>query len=149
MLAIKVTHVGRGTRSNVLASAKVELTSEDGQDTVTVCDARVLRNKSGELWVGFHSQTLGDGDGRVQYVPTIEFSPGLKRRISVAVLEAYEHYREDQKVVGVGERRDFPEMRQAPDPDSGRQIRLGGPRGTLQPMLQTALQAVRGEYRGR
>jgi hypothetical protein len=89
MLKIRVVSVGRGTQSHVLASCKVVLTSEDGTDTVSVLDARVLRNRSGELWVGYHNQSLPRDDGSHQYVPTIEFSKELARRISDAVLEAY------------------------------------------------------------
>jgi hypothetical protein len=99
MLQVRVVHVGKPTRSNALASCKVELISEDGEDVVVVCDARVLRNKSGELWVGFHSQTIADWQGKISYIPTIEFSPSLKRRISDAVLSAFE-----EDVVGAGAR---------------------------------------------
>jgi hypothetical protein len=89
MLKIRVVSVGRGTQSHVLASCKVELISEDGTDVVSILDARVLRNRSGELWVGYHNQSLSRSDGSHQYIPTIEFSNGLARRISDAVLVAY------------------------------------------------------------
>ena len=93
MVKINVVSVGRGTKSHVLASCIVQLTSEDGTDVVSILDARVLRNRSGELWVGYHSQSLSDLDGSQRYVPTIEFSKNLTRRISDAVLVEYECYR--------------------------------------------------------
>lgn len=117
MFQVKVTHVGKPTRSNVLASCKVELVSEDGKDSLLVCDARVLRNKSGELWVGFHSQTIADREGRVSYIPTIEFSPNLKRRISDAVLSAFE-----EDVAGAGARQrvyEFSGIRESSVSDGG------------------------------
>src|SRR6266480_2715926 len=97
MLKINAVSVGRGTKNHVLASCKVELTGEDGTDVVCILDARVLRNRSGELWVGYHSQLLSDLDGSQRYLPTIEFSMGLARRISDAVLAEYELYRTSQR----------------------------------------------------
>ena len=97
ILRLNIEPNTKGTNSNVenhvLASCKVELTSEDGTDVVCILDARVLRNRSGELWVGYHSQSLSDLDGSQRYVPTIEFSKNLTRRISDAVLVEYECYR--------------------------------------------------------
>jgi hypothetical protein len=125
MLQIKVVAMGRGTRANVLASAQVELTSEDGQDTITVLDARVLRNKNGQLWVGYPNQTFPSANG-VEYAPILSFSKELARRIADAVLIAFEH------------RGDFPEARQGndPDPRSANPMRPTG----------TSLRLPRGEY---
>jgi hypothetical protein len=134
MLAVNVVRIGRGTRANVLASAKVELISEDGSDTVIVCDARILRNKSGELWVGFHSQTFPDAEGKIAYIPTIEFSPGLKRRISDEVLKMYEAYR---FLVGAS---DFPEGRRDYPP--------AGPKPSVG-STETSMRNVQGGYLGR
>jgi len=100
MLKINVVSVGRGTKNHVLASCKVELTSEDATDVVCILDARVLRNRSGELWVGYHTQSLSDLDGSQRYVPTIEFSKNLTRRISDAVLDAYNSQRGTRQGVG-------------------------------------------------
>ena len=127
MLQAKVVSMGRGSRANVLASAQVELRSEDGQDTVTVLDARILRNKNGQLWVGYPNQTFPSGNG-VEYAAILSFSKELARRISDAVLEAFEH------------RGDFPEARQANDPDGrNRSMRAAG----------TSMGWVRGEFNGR
>ena len=100
MLKINVVSVGRGSKNHVIASCNVQLTSEDGTDVVSVVDARVLRNRSGELWVGYHSQSISDLDGSQRYVPTIEFSKNLTRRISEAVLDAYNLQRGTRQGVG-------------------------------------------------
>ena len=117
MLQVKVTNVRQGgTKKHVLASARVELTSEP--DTVIILDARVLLSKVGKLFVDYPNQSIGRG----KYIAIIEFSKELKRRISDAVLVAYEEYRKDQTVCGPGH---FPEARQADDPDLDRP--LGAP----------------------
>jgi len=91
MFEVKVTNVGRGTKGHVLASCRVQLTSEDGLDVVSILDARVLRNRSGELWIGYPSQSIQASDGSQRYVPTLEFSRELQRRISDAVLTEFEN----------------------------------------------------------
>ena len=91
MLQIKIAGVKRGSRQNVLASIQVELLSEDGQDTVSVLDARVLRNKNGQLWVGYPNQAFPDPEGAIRYVPILSFSKDLTRRVSDTVLVAYEN----------------------------------------------------------
>src|SRR5258708_30670615 len=90
MLKINVTNVGKGTKGHILASCRVQLTSEDGKDVITILDARVLRNRSGELWVGYPSQSIHAFDGAQRYVPTLEVSRELQRRISDAVLAEFE-----------------------------------------------------------
>jgi len=89
MLRIHVENVGRGTKGHILASCRVTLTTEDGQDTVTIFDARVLRNRSGELWVAFPTQSMRDFEGAQKYIPILDFSKDLRRRISDAVLEEF------------------------------------------------------------
>jgi hypothetical protein len=89
MLKVKVMNVGKGTKGHILASCRVQLSSEDEKDVVSILDARVLRNRSGELWVGYPSQSIQGFDGAQRYVPTLEFSRELQRRISDAVLEEY------------------------------------------------------------
>src|SRR5579862_5849066 len=89
MLTIEVVRVNGSTKRNVLASCQVELKSEDGEDVVGVLDARVLRTATGILWVAYPNQTYRIGDGPIRYAPVLHFSKALGRRISVAVLEAY------------------------------------------------------------
>jgi len=89
-MQIRVMNVGKGTKAHILASCRVELSSEDGKDVITILDARVLRNRSGELWIGYPTQSMRDFDGAQRYIPTLEFSKELNRRISDAVLAAFE-----------------------------------------------------------
>lgn len=90
MLKVNVISVGHGTRGHVLASCKVELTSEDEKDVVRVLDVRILRNRDGRLWVGYPNQAFPGPEGKLKYVPTIEFSESLARRISNSVLHEYD-----------------------------------------------------------
>jgi DNA-binding cell septation regulator SpoVG len=92
MLNIKVETVGRGTKANVLASCQISLSTEDGE-VITIFDARVLRNRSGGLWVGFPTENTKDFEGTMKFLPIISFSRELKHRITVAVLAEFE--RED------------------------------------------------------
>jgi hypothetical protein len=89
MLKIHVVSVGRGTRGHVLASVKVQLTSEDEKDVVRILDVRVLRNRHGKLWVGYPNQAFPAPERKFKYVPTIDFSDELAQRISESVLDAY------------------------------------------------------------
>ena|ERR1700688_1879905 len=89
MLRINVEDIGRGTKGHILASCRVMLTTEDGDEFISIFDVRVLRNRSGKLWVGFPTQTTRDFEG-MKYVPDMDFSRDLRRRISDAVLAEYE-----------------------------------------------------------
>ena len=94
MLQIKILGVSKGTKRYVLASVQLELASEDGQDVLCVFDARVLRTKKGQLFVSYPQQTYKDFEGKIEYFPILKCSPDLQRRISDAVLAAYENNRE-------------------------------------------------------
>src|ERR1700680_481628 len=95
MLRINVEDVRRGTKGHILASCRVTLTTENGDEFISICDVRVLRNWRGELWVGFPTQRTRDFEG-MKYVPDMDFSRDLRRRISDAVLAEYE--RDDAEV---------------------------------------------------
>ena len=94
MFQIKILGVSKGSKRYVLASVQIELTSEDGQDVLCVFDARVLRSKKGQLFVSYPQQTYKDIEGKIEYFPILKCSPDLQRRISDAVLAAYESNRE-------------------------------------------------------
>jgi DNA-binding cell septation regulator SpoVG len=91
MPRINIEDIGRGTKGHILASCRVTLSTEDGNETITIFDARVLRNRSGELWVGFPTQNVRDFEG-MKFLPILDFSRDLRHRISDAVLAAYEKY---------------------------------------------------------
>src|ERR1700732_2899745 len=95
-MQVKVMNVGKGTKNHVLASCKVQLSDE--QDVITILDARVLRNRSGELWVGYPSQSIQAFDGSQRYIPILEFSRELNSLISDAVLAEFENQGAPQRV---------------------------------------------------
>jgi DNA-binding cell septation regulator SpoVG len=97
MLRINVEDVGRGTKGHILASCRITLSSEDGSETITIFDARVLRNRSGELWVAFPTQSMRDFEGAQKYIPILDFSKDLRRRISDTVLAEYNGVRGAQQ----------------------------------------------------
>jgi DNA-binding cell septation regulator SpoVG len=113
MLRINVEDVRRGTKGHILASCRVTLTTENGDEFISICDVRVLRNRRGELWVGFPTQSTRDFEG-MKYVPDMDFSRDLRRRISDAVLAEYE--RDDAEVAFRSEQMQCPPVRPAVKP---------------------------------
>jgi DNA-binding cell septation regulator SpoVG len=101
MFKIEVYNMGRGTRSHILASCKVRLTSEDGAESVSMFDARVMRNRNGQFWVAWPNQYVREADQSEKYVPILVFSDKLERRIADAVLTEYESYRTTSTRPGV------------------------------------------------
>lgn len=92
MFKIEISNMDKGTRNHILASCKVKLTSEDGAEFVSIFDARVMRNRNGQLWVAWPSQFIRQLDQSERYVPILAFSDKLERRIADAVLTGYESY---------------------------------------------------------
>jgi DNA-binding cell septation regulator SpoVG len=113
MFQIFVEDVRRGTQKHVLASCRVSLTSEDGLETITIIDARVLRNRSGEKWVGFPTENVKDFEGW-KYLPILDFSRDLRSRISNAVLKEFE--RDDAQYDVIAEAMQQPPVRPAVKP---------------------------------
>jgi DNA-binding cell septation regulator SpoVG len=113
MLRINVENIGRGTKGHILASCRVTLSTEDGNETITIFDARVLRNRSGELWVGFPTQNVRDFEG-MKFLPILDFSRDLRHRISDAVLAEYK--RDDAEVDVRAEAMQTPAVRPAMKP---------------------------------
>lgn len=52
-------------------------------------DLRILRNRSGQLWLGMPSYSIPDGRN-FRYEQTVELSRELKRAVEDAVLGEYE-----------------------------------------------------------
>jgi len=101
MFKIEISNMGKGTRSHILASCKVKLISEDGAEFVSIFDARVMRNRSGQLWVAWPSLHVREVDQSERYVPILAFSDKLERRIADAVLASYEGYQTTSARPGV------------------------------------------------
>lgn len=100
MFKIEISNTGKGTRSHILASCKVKLTSEDGAEFVSIFDARIMRNRNGQLWVAWPSQFIRQLDQSERYVPILAFSDKLERRIADVVLATYESYCLEQLLDG-------------------------------------------------
>jgi hypothetical protein len=81
-MQIKLLSFSRSPKPSVLATARIELTV-DGE-SIIIDDARVLRNKHGQLW-------LANGGRGYDYLPIVILSATLKRAVEDAVLPAWEH----------------------------------------------------------
>lgn len=92
---IKVNAIQRSTKSHRLADATVELTDESG-DSIVISDIRVLQNKQGQIWVAMPSRSVSEGGRSYQYVPLVEPSRRLRRRIEDSVLAAFEAWERSQ-----------------------------------------------------
>jgi hypothetical protein len=97
-MQIKVLGICRSSKSAVLASVRVELAVEDTGDSVTIDDARVLRNKHGQLWLAMPSYSVpGSANRGYDYLPAIILSTALMRAVEDIVLPAFEGWVADQQ----------------------------------------------------
>lgn len=87
---VHVKNITPPRKLNILAHASVELELEG--ERIVVSDLRVLRNRSGELWVGLPSIAIPDGARNYHYEPCVELSRELKRAVEDKVLAAYEEW---------------------------------------------------------
>jgi DNA-binding cell septation regulator SpoVG len=89
-MQVKVLAFSRSPKPAVLASVRVELATDTG-DSVTIDDARILRNKHGQLWLAMPSYSVPASNGRsYDYLPAVILSTKLKRELEDAVLPAFE-----------------------------------------------------------
>ena len=94
-MQIKVLSFSRSLKPSVLATARIELTAEG--DSITIDDARVLRNKHGQLWLAMPSYSVPMNGGRgFDYLPAVIFDTGLKRAVEDVVLPAFEAWEREQ-----------------------------------------------------
>lgn len=95
-MQIKVISFNRSPKPTVLASVRLELAADNGE-SVTVDDARVLRNKHGQLWLAMPSYSVPAAGGRsYDYLPAVILSTKLKRKVEDAVLPAFEAWEQEQ-----------------------------------------------------
>lgn len=97
---VKVQSIQPATKPHRLADASIELTGGDG-DSLVVSDIRILQNKQGQVWVAMPSRSVSEGGRSFQYVPQIEPSRPLLRKIEDAVLAAFEEWKQSQTASGV------------------------------------------------
>jgi len=89
------------TRQNVLASVSIELDTELG--SITINDARILRNRSGVAW--FSLPTFSVTKGReYEYFASVELSPKLHRQVSDAALGNFVQWEKEQAAASGGAR---------------------------------------------
>jgi DNA-binding cell septation regulator SpoVG len=90
-MQIKVLSFSRSPKPSVLATVRIELTVEG--DSIIIDDARVLRNKHGQLWLAMPSYSVPSNNGRsYDYLPAVILSTKLKRDVEDAVLPAFEQW---------------------------------------------------------
>jgi hypothetical protein len=96
----KLIAFSRSSKPSVLASVRIELTVEGTDDTITIDDARVLRNRHGQLWLALPCYSVPANGGRgYDYMPAIILSTALKRVVEDAVLPAFEAWEREQAKV--------------------------------------------------
>lgn len=89
----RILSLSRSSKPAVLASVRIELAIEGTGDSVIIDDARVLRNKHGQLWLAMPSHSVPSSNGRsYDYLPAVILSTKLKRDVEDAVLPAFEQW---------------------------------------------------------
>jgi DNA-binding cell septation regulator SpoVG len=86
-MQITIKQIAGPRKSSALASGIVELSFEG--HVLTIADWRILRNRTGELWVAPPSYAVPEGKS-YHYENTVEMDRTLLSQIQAAVLDAYE-----------------------------------------------------------
>jgi hypothetical protein len=95
-MKVKVLAFSRSSKPAVLAAVRVELAT-DTVDSIIIDDARILRNKHGQLWLAMPSYSVPVTGGRsYDYLPAIVLSTALKRLVEDAVLPPFEAWEREQ-----------------------------------------------------
>jgi DNA-binding cell septation regulator SpoVG len=100
MMNVEVKSIEPATKPHRLADATVDLLDSAG-DSFTISDIRILQNRQGTPWVTMPSRSIADGNRSFQYLPQIECSKQLHRKIEDAVLEAFEKWKLSRLEVAV------------------------------------------------
>jgi hypothetical protein len=95
-MQIKVLAFSHSVKPAVLATVRIELTADSGE-SITVDDARILRNRHGQLWLAMPCYSVPVTGGRgFDYLPAIILSTSLKRAVEDVVLPAFEAWQREQ-----------------------------------------------------
>jgi hypothetical protein len=98
-MQIKILAFSRSAKPALLATVRLELTADSG-DSITIDDARVLRNRHGHPWLAMPSYCVAATGGRsYDYLPAIVLSTSLKRAVEDAVLPAFADWEHKQAAV--------------------------------------------------
>ena len=95
---VKVLSISHSNKSHVLASVKFELSDDDG-DSLIVDDARVLRNRHGQVWLAMPTRSV-QHEKTYEYLPQVVLSTKLRRGVEDSVLPEYEHWAATQSPNG-------------------------------------------------
>jgi hypothetical protein len=105
-MLIRILSFSPSPKPSVLASVRIELTVEGSPDSVTIDDARVLRNKHVQLWLAMPSYSVPATNGRsYDYLPAVILSIRLKRAVEDTVLPAFEAWEREQTASAQGDER--------------------------------------------
>jgi len=102
-MQIKVLNFSPSSKPHVLASVRIELSVEEGDHSIVIDDARVLRNRHGQLWLAMPSYSVPANGKGYDYLPAVVLSTKLKREVEDVILPAYEA-RERQQAAASGSR---------------------------------------------
>jgi DNA-binding cell septation regulator SpoVG len=86
---VNVKQIRQSRKENVVAEAVLEIA--DGAESITIDNARILRNKQGNLWLAMPSYSVPSGKG-YEYLPVLTLSRELRRQAEDATLAAYEQW---------------------------------------------------------
>lgn len=102
-MQVRILTFSRSPKPAVIASVRFELVAVDADDSIIVDDARILRNKHGQLWLSMPSHSVPSTNGRsYDYLPAVALSTKLKREVEDAVLPAFESWERDQSTTQSG-----------------------------------------------
>jgi len=99
---VKILSLSPSSKPQVLASARLELSVEGTGDAIIVDDARVLRNRHGQLWLAMPSYSVPANGKGYDYLPAVIFSTKLKREVEDVVLPAFEAWEREQAAMAQG-----------------------------------------------
>ena len=97
---VKVKLIQRTLKPHRLADASVEL-SGSGGDSLVISDIRILQNKQGQAWVAMPTRSVSEGGRSYKYLPIVESSRQLQRKIEESVLAEFEKWQQSQSETGV------------------------------------------------
>ena len=99
-MQVRILSISRSPKPAVLALVRIELAIEGTDHTILIDDARVLRNRHGQLWLAMPSYSVAANGGRgYDYLPAVILSTLLKRTVEDAVLPAFEEWEREQATV--------------------------------------------------
>ena len=70
-MQVKLVNFSTSNKPQVLASVRIELTAEETADTIIIDDARVLRNRNGQLWLAMPAYSVpAIGEDTITFPPS-------------------------------------------------------------------------------